>query len=96
MGMSTYVVGIKPPDAKWLAMKEVWDACQMAVVEPPQAVWEFFENAPPDPSGVPVDQRILERSGSLRPFKADMQEGFEVDVDKLPPGVKVVRFVNSW
>ena len=43
-----------------------------------------------------VEEDELETSGALTAYKADMVDGFEVDVDKLPPGVKIIRFYNSY
>jgi hypothetical protein len=93
MGMSTHVVGIRPPDAKWTQMKAVWDACKLAGVEPPDEVLEFFDHAPPDPAGIRVE---LEGKPCIRAFNDDMRQGFEVDISKLPKNVTVVRFYNSW
>lgn len=93
MGMSTYVVGIKPPDAKWLAMKKVWDACNEADTSVPVEVLAFFGDDGPDQRGVVVD---LEETAACQPYREDMVEGFEIDIRKLPPDVKIVRFTNSW
>lgn len=89
MGMSTHVVGFRPPDDDWKKMKAVYDACTAAGVDPPREVSEFFEDGPPDPAGVEVKL-------SPREWVADGRSGYEVDVDTLPPGVKVIRFYNSW
>jgi len=89
MGMSTHVVGIRPPDEDWRKMKAAYDACAAAGLEPPEAVSRFFEWEEPDESGVVVEI-------PTRPFKAEMREGFEVDVDALPEGVKTIRFYNSY
>lgn len=34
--------------------------------------------------------------GCVKPYSDDMQEGFEVDVTKLPKDVTIIRFVNSY
>jgi hypothetical protein len=96
MGMSTGVVGFKPPDAKWRKMKAAYDACSAAGVDPPPSVMEFFGGDSPDDAGVEVDRKALEECGAVVPYSANMQEGYEVYVDKLPKDVKVVRFYNSW
>lgn len=95
MGMSTHVVGIKPPDAKWKKMKAVWDACKSAGISVPDEVCEFFGNETPDPKGVVVE---LEKQGCVSKYNdADRTAaGFEVDVTKLPADVKIIRFSNSW
>lgn len=96
MGMSTHVVGFKPPDDKWRKMKAAYEACQMAGIDPPEEVEDFFDGEPPDDNGVEIDESALAESGALREWKDEYREGFEIDVPKLPPDVTVVRFYNSW
>jgi hypothetical protein len=93
MGMSTHVQGFRPPDDKWKAMKAIWDACEAAKVPPPAAVAEFFGHTAPDPAGVEVN---IERTPACRPWSDESRSGFEVDVSKLPPGLTIVRFYNSY
>ncbi len=93
MSMSTYVVGIRPPDATWLQMKGIYDMCVAAHVPVPAEVVQFFQGEDPDPSGVVVP---LEGTAAAQKWQDDMREGFEVDVTRLPPGVKIARFYNSW
>jgi hypothetical protein len=98
MGMSTYVIGIKPPDEKWHAMKKIWDACQEAKISPPEKVAEFFDSYygdGPDPKGVLVRLDLC-KPPCVSEYRDEMSEGIEIDVRKLPPDVTIVRFVNSW
>lgn len=92
MSMSTHVVGFKPPDDKWKAMKAVYDACVAAGVVVPEDVQNFFGWTPPDEAGVEVDERKL----PLKEWKDRSRQGFELDVTKLDPDIKIVRFYNSW
>jgi hypothetical protein len=92
MSMSTHVVGFRPPDKKWKAMKKLWDACSEAGVDPPKEVEEFFNYKPPDEAGVEVELPET----CLKEYEADMTEGYEIDVTKLPKDVTVIRFYNSW
>ena len=89
MGMSTHVVGIRLPDKKWKAMKEIWDKCEEHGVDPPKEVGEFFDWEPPDERGVVVDVKGEEWSG-------EMCSGYEVKIGDLPKGIHVIRFFNSW
>jgi len=93
MGMSTHVVGIKPPDQAWKAMKSAWDACVAAKVSVPIEVLNFFGHEIPDAAGVVVD---LEKTEAVEQYNTDSVQGFEVRIDKLPKDVKVVRFYNSY
>jgi hypothetical protein len=95
MSMSTHVIGIKPPDEKWIAMKKIWDACQEAGVDPPVKVERFFESdygSSPDPQGVIVEIP----KDAKRNYQGECSDGFEIDVRKLPPDVTIIRFYNSW
>lgn len=91
MGMSSHVEGIRPPDAKWLAMKAVYDSCRAAGVRPPQEVDDFFNYEQPDPKGV-----IVSLKDCCSDYNQDSSSGFEVDLSKLPKGITVIRFYNSW
>lgn len=92
MSMSTHVIGFRPPDERWEAMKHIWDACKVAGVAPPEEVYDFFEGVEPDDRGVEVQLK-----GSVaKPWRDEMAEGFEVDVRLLPPDVRFIRFYNSW
>lgn len=93
MGMNTHVIGIKPPDDKWQKMKGVYDACVSAGTSIPKEVMEFFDHESPDSLGVRVE---IEKLPCTTKYHADMRDGFEVDLKKLPPDVTVIRFYNSY
>jgi len=90
--MSTSVIGIRPPDDKWKEMKLVWDACEKAKIDPPQSVIEFFNWETPDDAGVVVD----DLGEAEKEWHNDHASGYEIDLEKLPKGIKVLRFFNSW
>lgn len=90
MGMSTHVVGFRPPDDEWNKMKAVWDACIAADIEPGGDVLEFFDHIYPDSPGMEVDI-----TSATKEHKGEYTWGYDVDVSKLPRGVKVVRAYNS-
>ncbi len=90
MSMSTWAVGIKPPDDKWKEMKVVWDACEKAGVEKPVEVDSYFNDEPPDEAGVIVEVDTTEWDDG------EMSSGLEVHLDKIDKDIKIIRFVNSW
>lgn len=92
MGMSMHVVGFKPPDEKWKQMKAVHDACTKAGLDVPREVERFFNDGPPDENGVEVREEQL----PVKEWRDESREGFELDVTKLDPTIKVVRFYCSW
>lgn len=96
MGMSTHVVGFKPPDEKWKKMKDVWDACCKANVKIPTSVSDFFGGEPPDANGVVVDEKVLQDCGAVREYRGDAEDGFDLFVEHIPKDVKIVRVCNSY
>ncbi len=93
MSMSTHVIGFSPPDEHWQRMKAAYDACLAVGIDPPAEVEKFFNYESPDPAGVEVD---LRKHPAVKEYKAEMVSGYEVDLSKLPPGVKIIRFTNHW
>ena len=78
---------------KWEQMKAIYDACTAANVELPEEVSAFFGFSAPDAAGVTV---YLNNSPAVSKYNEGTREGFEVDVTKLPKGVVIVRFFNSY
>jgi len=93
MGMSTHVTGFRPPDEKWKKMKAVHDACVAAGTDLPKGVDEFFGWDTPDNKGVTVD---LEKDECCKEYNGNAEDGFEIDVTKLPKDVTVIRFYNAY
>lgn len=93
MSMSTHIIGFKPPNEKWKQMKAVWDACETAKTPIPQEVLNFFNHEPPDDDGVEIN---LETHPCCEEYDEDMSEGFQIEIDKLPKDIKIIRFVNSY
>jgi hypothetical protein len=98
MGMSMSVVGIKPADEKYKKMIVVWDACQKAGVAPPKEVTDFFGDEVPDPAGIQVDLIPYPKpwASGVSEYKTEYTDGFEVDLRKLDPDLKILRFYCSW
>jgi hypothetical protein len=88
--MTTYVVGIKPPNEEWKKMKAIYDSCENGDVIVPDEVDDYFNNEPPDEKGVIVELKEEEWSDG------DMSTGIEVSLDTVPKGVKIIRFINSY
>jgi hypothetical protein len=99
MGLS--VMAITPPNEEWEKMKTIWEACEAANVEVPAAVDQFFDGMPPDEKGVVLflndlmDGRGHHLCLSLYTNEEMEEEGYEVDLSKLPKGVTFLRFVYS-
>lgn len=91
--MSTHVVGIVPADEKYNLMREIWDLCVRADIDTPDEVYDFFRHEVPDGTGVQIDIKSL---GAVEAWGDEGRSGFQVDITKLPDGVRFIRFYNSW
>jgi hypothetical protein len=91
MGMSTHVVGFVKPDDDYAKKVAAWRACEAACVTPPNELIKLFDGNPPQDAGMNVD--ITQAVSS---WNNDYASGYEVDITKLPSGVRIVRFYNSW
>ncbi len=93
MGMSTSIVLLRDKkDLQYQKNLKVLISCQEADIDPPKEVDDYFGG-----DGVDNDPDFpLEIEFKPREWSDEMAEGVEIDVDKLPPGVKTIRFCNSW
>jgi hypothetical protein len=102
MGMSTSICGIKPADDKFQKMKAIYDACEAAGIPVPNEVNDFFGDNMPDLNGVIVPlHKYANRTSTYHKAITEVhvgypEAGFYVDVTKLPPDVKIIKFSNSW
>lgn len=102
MSASLSIKGVKPPTKEYLDKLNAYRACEAAGVPVPKEILDFFEDRNlngVDPNGIEVG---LTWSGSTSRHHASLKEcsgergwGFDVDLDKLPPGVKILRITLS-
>ncbi len=93
MSMKMNVVGIMAADEKYNLMREIWDMCVKADIDPPDEVYDFFRHEEPDGTGLQID---IKNSGAVETWGEEEKSGFQVDITKLPEGVRFIRFYNSW
>lgn len=94
MGMSTSVVGYRPAEEKFKKMKAAWDACEAAGIDVPKEVREYFgDEDPRDAPGQVIDITAAKRDWSDPDACA---QGYEIDITKLPEGVRYIRVYNAW
>lgn len=96
MSMSSSVRGFVPPDDKFKKMLKAYKSCEDAGISPPKEVRDFFNDETPDPAGVEINLKDKKYKDAVKVYHAEMQEGFEIDLTKLPDDIKVIRFVNSY
>lgn len=88
-----YIKGIVPADDQYFKMKTAYEACEAAGLDIPSEIQAFFGYETPEAEGQVID---LELHESLSNYDAEEREGFDVDLSKLPPHLKVLRFYIRW
>lgn len=96
MGMSTHIVGFRPPDEQFKNMLSAYKACEAAGIDPPEKVVKFFNHVTPDEAGVEINLQYPKLHPCVKKWKSEDGDGFEINVTKLPEGLKILRVYNSW
>jgi hypothetical protein len=98
MSTSTFVVGIMPADENYRKMSAVYNACTDAGIPVPDEVHDFFRGEKPDASGMVIDLDSWNKKGAdiAREWSDDHYRGYEIDVARIPMGVKTIRFYGNW
>lgn len=98
MSMSSYIQAFIPDtDATYQKHKKVLLVCNEAGVQLPKETAEYFGTT--DTSEYVLEEKLsvsLKEGVHYTEYSADMTEGFEVDLTKLPQGVTKLRFCNSY
>ena len=93
MGVSYFVLGIKPADEKFNKMKAAYDACEKAGICIPKELDEFFGKNIPNDKGVEV---YLDSDGPYVTMDGNDDFRLTVDLRKLPEDIKILQFVVSY
>jgi hypothetical protein len=93
MSTSYCVYGITEPDDTWKKMQAVLTACYEAGIQAPDAVMEYFGDSDPEADGMTVNVSDAEY---VTEHNEDCENGFIVDVSKLPPQFKKIKFVVRY
>lgn len=100
MSADAHVIGFKPPDEKWQKMKQVYEACRLARIDPPDEVLKFFNYEPPGDHGVRVDlaapYTLKQSFDCITRIDKNGYDGYDVDLSKLPDDIKILRFLISY
>jgi hypothetical protein len=92
--MSMNVVGI--PDREYFdKMIEIKEKCEELEIELPEQVKKFFGNYYGETKEC-IEAETLFQEIPYTKFSNSYQEGFEIDVDKIPSNIKTIRFYCSW
>lgn len=90
MGMMTFVKGLRDAnDPKHVKMVAALKACLAASIKMPPELEAYFD-------GTANPDRALEVEIKSTDGNGEMEKYIDVVVADIPPGVKVIRFTNSW
>lgn len=95
MSRSLNVEGFIPPDEKFKKMKAAYDSCVAAGVPVPEDVQHFFDDKPPDATGVRIGLSYDKKYNAVTEYENEYSSGYEVNLEKLPKDIKVLRFTMS-
>ena len=104
MGMSTFITFMRSQDdATYQRYLKVLRACKEAQMDPPKEVQEYFEcyswkDINNEVEVTPLTVPHAERPESVREISDpdSASDIWEVDMTKLPQGVRYIRFSNSY
>jgi len=87
MRHSSSVHAIIPPNDRFTQMKSVLDTCQAAGVSVPPEVSSFFEGSHREFG------QVIRLDGRETDIVTHGEEEYEIDLNKLPAGTEIIRFV---
>lgn len=91
-----HVTGIVPADEEFKQKLEAYRTCERAKVPIPRELSKFFGDEEPNPLGREIRLTDGRNHASVTNYGADMVDGYTVDLAKLPPEVKLLRFTNHY
>ena len=97
--MSTSMIAVRNMDGEFKKMMNLKKICDENEVSYPEEVQDYFGDcASWDEKSIEKEMLELEliEGVEFNFLKEDMVEGFTVNVEKLRPEVKHIKFKNSW
>ena len=96
MSMSTSLDGLIPlTDKKTIQMLQVRKACEEAGVKTPPEIFEYFKGKDVDDTEDALCVGLKNHACCKESGRRD-EDGWLIDLSKLPEGVKFIRFANSY
>lgn len=96
MGMSSRVKGVRDLDGEFAKMMAVKVACDAVEIDYPEAVKAYFKYPGESADYLRCEMESVDISAAVTESQHDAIDRFEVDLSKLPKGVKAIRFENSY
>ncbi len=96
MGMSSSVIGVRDLDGQFKKMMAAKLACEAAEVGYPQEIQDYFNDPDEDEDELRREMGEVNINEAVSEYGGDGTDTWEVDLSKLPDGVKAIRFENSY
>ena len=96
MSMSTHVVGVRDLDGTFAKMMGVKKSCDSAGIGYPVEVTDYFKHPSESEEYLRNEMESVDIKCATKRCGGEMEDGWEVDLLKLPDGVVAIRFVNSY
>jgi len=96
MGMSNHVLGVRDLDGRFAKMMAAKLACDAASVGYPDEIYKYFKCPGECEDYLRQEMESVDITDAVSEYSKDEMDIFEVDLSKLPEGVKAVRFKNSY
>ena len=97
MSVNLYVSEVIPADEKYNKMLSILNACKELNISPPDEVAEFFDhNGSPNIDGYETSYSSYGKLPNyIKNWEDNYRSGFEIEVDKIPKKVKIIRCYNA-
>jgi len=96
MGMSTHIVGVRNLDGQFQKMLAVKLACESAAVAYPPEVVGYFQYPQESEKNLRESMEEIDIKVAIEKRSEDSRSIWEVDLAKLSPEVKSIRFSNDY
>lgn len=96
MSMSSHVIGVRDLDGAFAKMIAAKVACEEAGIPYPQQIINYFLHAGESEDYLRREMESIDITVAVTQYNRKGTDGFEVDLSKLPDGVKSIRFENSY
>lgn len=97
MSMSTHITAFRDMDGEFARMLEIKTFCDTHKVSYPSEVNAYFKGDADSSEDELRDEFLeIDLGDACSEWTSRSAQGYEVDVTKLPPEVKIIRFFNSW
>ena len=98
MGMNTYIKGVRDLDGEFKRMMDMKKLCDSKGFSYPKEVMEYFGSLIGESDAyIREEMETIDLPKDLViESQDDSREFFDIEIDRIPKEVKILRFVNSY